>query len=140
MFERALAGAQAEIAANSEDKYAWFNAGTNLLELGNSAGAVEAFDTARNLKLPWRMMWYQFGPYAAYFEQGHYDAVIELTTATLRRVKNLEESLYWRGRAYAATSNEIAARADLEQALKYNPNFAPAREALYQLNATGMRR
>jgi tetratricopeptide (TPR) repeat protein len=139
MFERALAGAQAEIAANPKDKYAWFNAGTNMLALGNSAGAVEAFDTARNLKLPWRMMWYQFGPYVAYFEQGRYDAVIELTTATLRRVRNLEESLYWRGRAYAATGNEIAARADLEQALKYNPNFAAAREALNQLNATGMR-
>jgi predicted double-glycine peptidase len=130
MFERALAQAQAEIAANPKDKYAWFNAGTNLLALGNSAEAAQAFDTARELKLPWRMMWYQFGPYAAYYEQGRYDAVIELATATLRRVKNLEESLYWRGRAYAATGNEIAARADLEQALKFNPNYAPAQEAL----------
>jgi tetratricopeptide (TPR) repeat protein len=137
MYERALAMARAEAAADAQDKFAWFNAGTNLLVLGNSAEAAKAFDTARSLKLPWRMMWYQFGPYAAYFDQQRYDDVIKLATATLRPVKNLEESLYWRGRAYASLGRAAHARGDFAQALMYNPNFTVAREAL---NGIGARR
>jgi len=130
MYEIALAQAQAEVVADPQDKFAWFNVGTNQLALGNSAEAARAFDIARKLKLPWRMMWYQFGPYAAYFEQGRYADVIELANATLRRVKHLEESLYWRGRALAALGNADAARADFQAALRFNPRFAAAREAL----------
>ncbi|MFC1465045.1 MAG: C39 family peptidase [Candidatus Brachytrichaceae bacterium NZ_4S206] len=137
MYERALAQAQAEAAADPRDKFAWFNIGTNLLALGDAAGAAEAFDKARALKLPWRMMWYQFGPYVAYFEQGRYADVIELANATLRRVRNLEESLYWRGRALAAIGNVKAARADFQAALRFNPHYAAAREAL---DAIGMSR
>ncbi len=137
MYARALAQAQAEVAANPQDKFAWFNVGTNRLALGDAAGAAEAFDRARALKLPWRMMWYQFGPYAAYYEQGRYADVIELASATLRRVKNLEESLYWRGRALAATGNANAARADFQAALRFNPHFAPAQEALDALHRDG---
>lgn len=137
MYEIALAQAQAEVAANPQDKFAWFNIGTNQLALGNSAEAASAFDAARKLKLPWRMLWYQFGPYIAYFEQGRHADVIELANATLRRVKNLEESLYWRGRAYVATGNANAARADFQAALRFNPHFTVAQEAL---NAMGMTR
>lgn len=137
MYEHALAQAQAEVAADPRDKFAWFNVGTNLLALGDVAGAADAFDKARALKLPWRMLWYQFGPYVAYFELGRYADVIELATATLRRTKNLEESLYWRGRAYAAIGNVKAARADFQAALRFNPHYAAAREAL---DAMGMSR
>lgn len=137
MYERALAQAQAEAAADPRDKFAWFNIGTNLLALGDSAGAADAFDEARALKLPWRMMWYQFGPYVAYFKQGRYADVIALANATLRRVRNLEESLYWRGRALAAIGNVKAARADFQAALRFNPHYAAAREAL---DAMGMSR
>ncbi len=137
MYERALAQAQAEAAADPRDKFAWFNIGTNLLALGDAAGAADAFDEARALELPWRMMWYQFGPYAAYFEQGRYADVIELANTTLRRVKNLEESLYWRGRALAAIGNLKTAHADFKAALRFNPHYAAAREAL---DAIGMSR
>jgi tetratricopeptide (TPR) repeat protein len=136
MYERALAEAQAELSADPQDKFAQFNIGTNLLALGDSAGAAQAFDQALALKLPWRMMWYQFGPYAAYFEQGRHRDVINLATATLGRVKNLEESLFWRGRAYQAIGSAAAARRDFEQAVKYNPNYAVARDALAALRAS----
>lgn len=135
MYRRALEQALAEVAADPKDKFAWFNVGTNQLALGNYPAAAEAFDTARQLKLPWRMMWYQFGPYVAYFELGRYADVIELATLTLRRVKNLEESLYWRGRAYAEVGNAKAARADFEAALRYNRHFTLAREALNAMGA-----
>lgn len=137
MHARALARAQADLAADPQDKFAWFNAGSSALALGDSTAAAEAFDRARALKLPWRMLWYQFGPYAAYFEQGRYRDVIDLASATLGRVKNLEESLYWRGRAYQAIGSPAAARRDFEQALRFNPNYAEAREALSALRASG---
>ncbi len=137
MYESGLTQAQADITQNPRDKYAWFNAGTNLLALGRGSEAAEAFDTAQALKLPWRMMWYQFGPYAAWFEQGRYDDVVKLANTTLRPVKNLEESLYWRARARAAQGNIEAARTDLQQALVFNPNYAEARAVLEQLGAAG---
>jgi tetratricopeptide (TPR) repeat protein len=135
MHEVALAKAQAAIEANPQDRFAWFNAGGSLHALGRNAEAVQAFDTAFSLKLPWRMMWYQFGPYGAYFAEGQHERVIELANATLRRVKNLEESYYWRGKSQAALGNMKAARADIQQALVFNPNFAPAQAALNELAA-----
>lgn len=137
MHARALAQAQADLATDPQDKFAWFNAGSSALALGDSAAAAEAYDRARALRLPWRMMWYQFGPYAAYFEQGRFRDVIDLASVTLGRVKNLEESLYWRGLAYQAVGSPAAARRDFEQALKFNPNYAVAREALAALKAGG---
>ena len=135
MHERALAKAQSDIAANPQDKFAWFNAGSSLHALGRDAEAVQAYDTAFALQLPWRMMWYQFGPYGAYYAAGRHEHVIDLANATLKRVKNLEESYYWRGRSQAALGNANAARADFQQALVFNPNFAPAQAALNALAA-----
>jgi len=133
MHERALAAAHSEVKANPQDKYAWFNLGTNLTALGDIDNAVKAFDTARSLELPWRMLWYQFGPYQAYYENGQYDEVIALTTTTLESSYNLEESYYWRGKAKAALGQNEEARSDFEEAAGYNTNFAPAQEALSSL-------
>jgi tetratricopeptide (TPR) repeat protein len=128
--QHALAVARAEAKANPQDKFAQFNVGTNLLALGDGAGAAQAFDRARAIGLPWRMMWYQFGPYAAYYAAQRYDDVIELANATLKPVNNLEESYYWRGMAYAAKGNAEAARADLQKAISLNANYTAAKEAL----------
>ncbi len=48
MFERALAGAQAEAAPQPDNPFAWFNVGTNLVALGRPIEAVPAFDRARS--------------------------------------------------------------------------------------------
>ena len=134
MFQQALAVAQAEVSANPQDKFAWFNLGTSLTALGDPAGAVQAFDTARSLGLPWRMLWYQFGPFQAYYDNGQYQEVIGLTTATLEGAGgNLEESYYWRGRAQAALGQTDAARSDFQEAVRHNPSFAPAQHALSEL-------
>jgi tetratricopeptide (TPR) repeat protein len=133
MHEQALATAHEEISQNPHDKFAWFNLGTNLTALGDIENAVKAFDMARSLELPWRMLWYQFGPYEAYYASGNYQEVIGLTTSTLQGAANLEESFYWRGRAHAATGDVEAARRDLQQAVSLNANFAPAHHALSEL-------
>ncbi|MBX7213768.1 MAG: C39 family peptidase [Thermoflexales bacterium] len=130
MLDLALARARAEIEANPQDPFAWFNAGSTLAGQGQFARAARAYDTARGLRLPWRMLWYQFGPYEAYFGAGEFDTVIRLATQTLSTTNGLEESLYWRGRAQQAQGRAAEAKADFEAALKENPNFAPARAAL----------
>lgn len=134
MYGRAAETAQAELTADPNNRYAWFNLGSSLVGLGQMEPAVQAFDQARLLQLPWRMLWYQFGPFEAYLAVGRYQDVIDLATSNLNTVGELEESYYWRGRAYQAQGNLDAARADYERALRFNPNFAPATEALVSLS------
>ena len=79
------------------------------------------------------MLWYQFGPYEAYYEVGRYDEVIRLADATLAVTDNLEESHCWRGRARLALGDVEGARADFEAALHYHEGWAPAEEQLAAL-------
>ncbi|MGH2543915.1 MAG: C39 family peptidase, partial [Ardenticatenaceae bacterium] len=44
MYERALATAHNEVNVTPHDKFAWFNLGSNLLALGDTKNAVQAFD------------------------------------------------------------------------------------------------
>ncbi len=133
MYARALSTAQAEAAADPSDAFAFFNMGTNLVALGRYEEAAAAFDQARHLGLPRRILWYQFGPYEAYYQVGRYDDIIQLADALLKTTSGVEESLYWRGRAYEAIGEAEKARKDWEKALRWNPNFALAREALARL-------
>jgi hypothetical protein len=130
MYTKALAVALAEIEVDPKDRYAWFNAGTNYLGLGQYEQAASAYDQARLLKLPWRMLWYQFGPFEAYLRAGRYQDVIDLADANLRITPNLEESYYYRALARRALGDETGARQDLEAALRYNPHYRQAAEAL----------
>jgi tetratricopeptide (TPR) repeat protein len=123
MAERALATAQAEAQRNPQDKWAQFNIGSSLLRLGDSAGAAKAYDAARKLGLPWRTLWYQYGPYNAYYDVGRYDEVIAMANETLRPVNNLEESYYWRAQAYAAKGQNDAAQRDMATVRQLKPNF-----------------
>ncbi len=133
MYQRALAVAHAEIAANPEDPYAWFNAGTNHVGLGQYEQAAAAYDQARLLKLPWRMLWYQFGPFEAYLHVGRYQDVVNLADANLKTTPNLEESYYYRALARQALGDQAGWREDLRQALHYNPHLEIAARLLGDL-------
>ena len=115
--------------------FAWFNRGSSMVDLKDYFGAAESFDQAFlvNQSLsesdrPWRMMWYQTGPYFAYQFTGRYNDVIRLADQTFdgARTKSLEELYVWRARAYAALGNLDQTYTDLCAALKYHPGFAPA--------------
>ena len=129
MFTTASAHAEREIAAG-EDVFGWFNLASSLNGLGDTAGAAKAYDRARALKLPWRMLWYQFGPFEAYAARARWSDVLALADANLKNAPNLEESHYWRGRALAAQGRPEEARKAWERALSLNPGFRPAQEAL----------
>lgn len=131
MWQGSLARAQAAVAAKEDDPFAWFNLGSSLVALGDYGPAAEAFDRARRIGLPWRMLWYQFAPFRAYYEVSRYDEVIALADATLRSAKDtIEEIYYWKGKAQLAAGDPASARASWQRALALNPNYAEARAAL----------
>jgi tetratricopeptide (TPR) repeat protein len=144
MYTRALETAHAEALNPSAEcvayedcadgaTFAWFNVGSSLTSLERHEEAAAAYDQARLLGLPWRMLWYQFGPYESYYAVERFDDVITLATVTLNTTDNLEESYYWRGMAYGAQGRADRARADFQAALEYNPGFVAAKQALAAL-------
>jgi uncharacterized protein YvpB len=145
--QNALRIAEEEIQTYTaiDEFFAWFNKGTshvNLLQY-NEAGLaydrafqvyaqLESDDTQR----PYRILWYQTGPYWAYFYTGRYQDTINLANTTLYDTiaePTLEESLYWRGQAYLALGQTGEAIADFREAVRLNPNFAPGLNMLNQL-------
>jgi tetratricopeptide (TPR) repeat protein len=115
------------------EMFSWFNVGTSYAALGQLNEAAAAYDQARTLGTPYRIIWYEFGPYAAYYGVGRYEDVIALADETLRVTPNLEESYYWRGRARRALGDSEGARSDFQRALGYHPGWMPAQTELDQL-------
>ncbi len=85
-----------------------------------------------NSARPWRITWYQTGPFFAYYFTGRYQDVINLTTQTLDITSEpvLEESYYWRGRAYLALGETESGVEDLQACLEAHPGFAPCEQEL----------
>ena len=129
-YEQALLKAQNEARLNPNNAFAWFNIGTSYARLGESVLAASAFDEARRIGLPYRMLWYQFEIFETYLRVGRSQEVIDLTTATLDATGGLEELYYYRGQAQLALNQPDSAVADFRAALEYNPNFALATQAL----------
>jgi uncharacterized protein YvpB len=133
MYAAAVAQAQRELAANPQDAFGAFNLGSSLLGLKRYDEATAAFDQARTSGLPWRMLWYQFGPYEAYYRVGRYDELLALASATLKVMDDLEESHYYKGLALEKLGRYDEARDEFASALKYNRNFTDARRELAKL-------
>jgi len=82
------------------------------------------------------MMWYQTGPYWAYFYSARYQDVVNLANLTLTETiskPTLEESIYWRGRAKYMIGNTQDAVDDFRETLRLHPNWPPAIQALQDL-------
>lgn len=134
-YQVALEMAREEASRNREDRWAWFNMGSALALLGEYENAAIAFDKAIQLRLPWRMLWYQFGPYEAYFHVGRYDDVLTLAETNRNITAYVEETYYWEGMAYAALGQQQQALQSFDRALYYNKNFYPAQEAKAQVQS-----
>lgn len=133
MWQRSLERAQAEAAANPSDSYAWFNLGSSLTALGRYAEAASAFDQARVIGLPWRMLWYQFEPFRAYDESGRHAELLALADSVIATAGNIEETFFWRGRALQAMGDAEAARQAFQRAVELNSNYVEAQQALAEL-------
>jgi len=125
------------------DRYfAWYNVGSSSVALQDYVGAAAAYDMAFNSmpnipekQRPWRMLWYQTGPYYAYYYAGRYQDVIALAGQTLDAMSEpiLEESFYWRAQAELALGNQTAAVDDLHQSLVVHAGFGPSLALLSQI-------
>jgi tetratricopeptide (TPR) repeat protein len=131
----ALEQARAEAIADNNDPFAWFNMGTSFVKLGMYQEAATAYDQARNLGLPWRMLWYQFGPFEAYYQIGRYQDMIALAQANLNDGggQYVEETFYYAGLAREALGETERALDNFNSALYFNPNFTPAAQARARL-------
>ena len=133
----ALEMARAEAIADQEDPHAWFNMGSSFVGLGMYDAAAQAYDRAISLGLPWRMFWYQFGAWEAYYHTGRYDDMIRIA----RQNQNdgggqyVEETYYYLGMAREGRGESNLALQNYNTALTFNPNFSPAREAKERLLA-----
>ncbi len=139
MWTRAAEQAQQAIATNGQDPFAWFNRGTALTHLAQLTGerdyyeqAAAAFDQARVIGLPPRMLWYQFQPYEAYLAAGRVEDVLVLAEATLvsQGGRNVEETYLYQGHGLLAQGDVAGATAAYRRAAALNPNFTAAQEAL----------
>lgn len=141
MWRDTAARAQAEIEADPTDVFAWFNLGEALTRLGRQAegnnaeyyqAAVQAFDEARTIGLPPRMLWYQHQIYLAYTKVGRYQDVIDLTDTVLAEQggRNVEETYWYRGIALEYLGDPTSAKEAYRAALEVNANFYPAQISL----------
>jgi len=137
-YHDALARAQQEALTSTGEAqaFAWFNVGTNLHSLKDYAGAASAYDQARQIGLPYRMLWYQFGPYLSYFYMARYQDVVDLATFAIKSVTTvpgLEEAYYWRGQAEQSLGQPAAAIDDYKTSLDRHPGYKLAIDALNNL-------
>jgi len=119
--------------------FSLFNQGASLVAIQDYSAAARAYDAAfanygalADEVRPWRMMWYQTGPYFAYYYTRRYQDVINLATQTLEGMSEpiLEESFYWRAKAYLAIGEADLAQKDLETCLVAHPGFQPCIQEL----------
>lgn len=131
--------------------FAWFSRGTILAELADYYGAAQAYDRAFQVygelsksERPWRITWYQTGPYFAYYYTGRYYDVINLADQTLSGQQlfgfdvepAFEETWVWRGRAKLMLGDTSGAIADFQEALKWHPSWWVAEQELISLGIT----
>lgn len=147
-YRRAAQKASDEISylTGADRFFAMYNRGTNLVGLQDYAGAAAIYDdaftyypTIAQKDRPWRILWYETGPYKAYFYTGRYNDVIRRADITLNEMKserNLEESYYWRALAKSALGDTSGAINDLKEALKWHPGWSLAIEQLQALGVS----
>lgn len=142
-----IAERETEELSGIDEFFTWFNKGSSHVSLYEYVDAGHAYDYAFQLyaaldeetvNRPFRMIWYQTGPYFAYYYSGRYLDTIDLANFTLSTTADinkevLEESIYWRGMARLALGETDNAIADFRQAVYLNPNFSPGWAQLAEL-------
>ena len=129
--QRALDISRREVEVNPQNAFGWFNLGTNLVYFEKYAEAAMAYDQARNIGLPARMLRYQFGPFIAYFHTLRTDDLLALTRYALQITRTSEEAMLWRGWALYRQGDKTNALQSFRNALKIRSDYG---DALYALD------
>ena len=128
--QKALELAETQTETDPQNPFTWFNLGSNLVYFERFQEAAQAYDTARQLGLPQRMLRYQFGPFFAYFFGERNDDLLVLTEYALQRTPNSEETLLWHGWGKYRAGDTQAAISDFQAALAENRFYQDAEYAL----------
>jgi tetratricopeptide (TPR) repeat protein len=125
--------------------FAWYSRGSILVELQDYAGAAVAYDQAFAVydqlptdQRPWRVFWYQTGPYFAYYNTARYQDVLNLANYVLEITTEdaIPETWVWRGRANKMLGNWDAAVSDFKSALEWHPDWWVAENELAAMGVT----
>jgi tetratricopeptide (TPR) repeat protein len=133
--QHALEVSQSETQTEPNNAFTWFNLGSNLVYFERYGEAASAYDTARTLGLPQRMLRYQFGPFFAYFHAAMTTELLAVTNYALERTPNSEEALLWHGWALYRMEKKLEAVADWQKALEYHPGYQDAQYAIDFISA-----
>jgi tetratricopeptide (TPR) repeat protein len=125
-LDRALAATKRE----PNNTYNWFNLGSNLVYFERYGEAAAAYDRARELGFPQRMLRYQFGPFIAYFNSLRTDDLMTIAKYAAGITPNSEEARLWLGWAHFRKGDREAAYSEFRKALNENENYLDAQYAL----------
>jgi tetratricopeptide (TPR) repeat protein len=129
--QNALEKARMETEEDPKNVFAWFNLGSNLVYFGEYQDATLAYDRAREIGWPQRMLRYQFSPFMAYFHSLRTEDLMILVDYALGRTPNSEEALLWKGWGLYRTGNKQGALDSFQAALNAQPGYE---DAIYAIN------
>lgn len=132
----ALDAAKAATETDPENAFNWFNLGSNYVYFEEYTDAAQAYDQARKIGLPQRMLRYQFGPFIAYFNTRRTDDLIAIAKYALERTPTSEEAHLWYGWGLLRSGDTTGAVAEFRKALFYNSTYQDAQYALNYVGAT----
>ena len=107
----------------------------NLVYFERYEEAAQAFDEARKIGLPQRMLRYQFGPFFAYYNANRMEDLDVLVDYALRITDVSEEVQIWKGWAEYRRGNSFAAIEEFRIAYEFNPKSVYVAQALDFFNA-----
>jgi len=124
--------------------FAFYSKGSVLVEMSDFLGAAQAYDQAFALynqlepgQRPWRITWYQVGPYLAYYYTGRFQDTLNLAAQTIDNFANsnlaeLPESWYWGGQSALMLGDKDTAARYFRKALEFYPGWDLATQGLAQ--------
>jgi len=133
--QNALTATQAATVSSPNDAFVWYNYGSNLVYFERYQEAVTAYDQARKIGLPQRMMRYSFGPFLADFYTNRIDDLLVITQDTLDKASSSgkkwsEEAWLWKGWAFYRQGKITDAINAWKIAIDLHPNYCDAQNAI----------
>lgn len=128
--DQAVADYAQKLQQDDQNPFVWHTMGELLMLDGRPEQAVQAYDQARTIGLPWRMFWYSFGVFEAYMAVARYQDVVDLADVTIQSGGAGEEVYYWKGVGHGAMGEKAKADAAFRQALWWNPTHQASIDAL----------
>ncbi len=109
--------------------------------MGDYLNAAQAYDEAFAVYnqldyglRPWRITWYQVGPYLAYYYSGRYQDAFNLADQTIANTSfaSLPETWYWGGQSALMLGDKDTAARYFRKALEFYPGWDLATQGLAQ--------